>query len=656
MVQILFTVLKHKRQKESMYGTRGARKRTVHEASHQKAVARAIVRKRRPKWLCPLGNGGAEFPDDAVDVIVEMLDDGDLMAVVQSRSRLLMEGVARKIVRSEGTNARQTDAIMRVLLGQSLFLTGMGGVGKSFVVRAIVYFARLAFGEDAVAVAASTSSAANQLATDDTPIMTLHSLLGAAQTQDTSGKNVYVPRPSEKLRELRFVVVDEVSMVTSEFFEILRASLHPLCQIVATGDLLQLPPIGDTMGQTPFVFHSRAFRKLRVVELVQNLRAAGEDEVSSEFRRVQQRLRLGEATMEDMLWLREHSRQVPVTDNALFVKNKKCKVLNQCNFNSLTAPIVRAVSRDVLETQRWEDRWTPPRFVGGQLQEGHWTFEKTGFKLYDDMESAITGSASNAMFAQPLTNGERSRLKPPPLGQPSIELEFKIGLRVVLTRAIWASVAVEGDEPTEEIGADETGADENDVEDNDDADTSAGANEDHSEATEKRKRVLVAANGEVGSIKVFQDEGVLVEFAARTKDAPPREVLVRRVAYRRGCEVDRETNLQRIWARMQYPLEIGYARTAHKAQGISLTQPAHVNCTDVIMVGGRPTPSIIYVLVSRAQSISQLQFSRDEFNHIFDVRNARPAPEALRYQTAATGCYRPLCATLAATGKDDSGY
>ena len=106
--------------------------------------------------------------------------------------------------------------------------------------------------------------------------------------------------------------------------------------------------------------------------------------------------------------------------------------------------------------------------------------------------------------------------------------------------------------------------------------------------------------------------------------------------------------MQRIWVRYQLPLQIGYARTIHMAQGCSFDRPHHVDCVDVFFKGGYVPCSLIYTAVSRARSVDQLHFERDRNGRIFNPDRAVPTENALKYHLEVTRSYRPMEASVAA--------
>ena len=578
------------------------------------------------------------LPEEILDNIVDCLTISNIVSLLHT-AKYLACTVVRYIAKNYELNTRQTDTVLRFLLGQSFFLTGEGGVGKSFVLHKMIDIAREIYEEDNVAVVASTSSAVNQLITASVPVRTLHSLINAKEEVDANGVKRWVPYPCKKeLARLQAIFLDEVSMTTCELYDCLVTCINPQCQIVATGDLLQLPPCGNP-GNIPFVFKSPNFRKLCAVELLLNVRASGNDEDAMMFRKVLHRIRFGIASLEDERWLRSHSRPGMMDEFAIFTKRKRCDELNGKCFSMLTTPIHTMYATDEVETIKWT--WTNCEDEGGKtvLIKDKQYYNCVSI---DDAMNSIGRSSFRDPVRSPFTREEYSALYPPP--EVKVEISLRVGMQVVLTRAIWSQKNVT------QVDDDDNGVNESDTNEGDD-DTSITAHD--------RERVLIAANGEVGKVVHISRKWVMVVFPSREGGGKPRRVQVDRVKYRQGLAMCRTTLLQRIWVRKQIPLEIGYARTAHKAQGTTLSRPTHLDCTDVWYgskeQGARPyvSPSIIYVLIGRARSISQLHFARNKFGLVFNVRDAKPDPEALAYHREVVDQYKPLQVVIDALGRDD---
>ena len=147
--------------------------------------------------------------------------------------------------------------------GRNCFLTGAGGTGKSTQLREFI--ADLAVGHQRrVSITAPTGVAALNVSG-----MTIHRFCGmmigpaAGQSnEDYFNQLQRDPRPSIKagfnrVRRCEVLVIDEISMLPGRQFEFVEFLFRRLrgqdvpfggCQVIATGDFLQLPPVrkGET--------------------------------------------------------------------------------------------------------------------------------------------------------------------------------------------------------------------------------------------------------------------------------------------------------------------------------------------------------------------------------------------------------------------------
>lgn len=155
-------------------------------------------------------------------------------------------------------NEDQQRAIELYKQGESFFMTGPGGVGKTFVIQTISQ-------DEGVNVTALTGCAAVLLKN----ATTLHAWAGIGLGNSdliTTIRNVRSNVPAKKRWcAVKTLVIDEVSMLTGELFNILngvakaiRKSTSPFggIQLILSGDLFQLPPIDKEKG---FVFESDAW-------------------------------------------------------------------------------------------------------------------------------------------------------------------------------------------------------------------------------------------------------------------------------------------------------------------------------------------------------------------------------------------------------------
>lgn len=192
----------------------------------------------------------------------------------------------------------QARAADRALRGESIFVTGAAGTGKSFLLRYIIQeLEKRHPGE--VAITAPTGIAAINIGGQ-----TIHSFSGVGMMGD---KLKEVARPdryllarirnvesvSSRWRDSRVLVIDEISMLEPDLFEMLdmigreirgnRAGFGGL-QLLLCGDFLQLPPVeadrNESASRWSFCFETPAWQRCQLkkgtVILQQAVRQSGD--------------------------------------------------------------------------------------------------------------------------------------------------------------------------------------------------------------------------------------------------------------------------------------------------------------------------------------------------------------------------------------------
>ena len=155
----------------------------------------------------------------------------------------------------------QREAIDAVLAGQTIFLTGPGGTGKSFLLK-VLYEEFNKTGKK-MAVTAMTGCAALLLGPH---AKTLHSWAGVGLGRDSADTIIStISKNGKKKKNWRAdcLVIDEVSMMTPDLLQLLdrvgravrKRRDEPMggLQIVFVGDFYQLPPVADVAS---FIFQS----------------------------------------------------------------------------------------------------------------------------------------------------------------------------------------------------------------------------------------------------------------------------------------------------------------------------------------------------------------------------------------------------------------
>lgn len=128
--------------------------------------------------------------------------------------------------------------------GKNVFVTGGAGVGKSFLLRALI--AQYEKDGKKIAKLASTGMAASLITGQ-----TLHSFFGLGICSHTfdlerAGKINIDKKLSKLLKQIELIIIDEISMVSSGVMDMIRLRLlqaDSKAQLLVSGDFLQLPPV-----------------------------------------------------------------------------------------------------------------------------------------------------------------------------------------------------------------------------------------------------------------------------------------------------------------------------------------------------------------------------------------------------------------------------
>jgi len=163
---------------------------------------------------------------------------------------------------------RQAQALTLMLDGQSVFLTGAPGAGKTYVLNQFIKRAEAA--GKRVAVTASTGIAATHIGGT-----TIHSWsgLGIREHLGPSGRQWLAAndRLRKRYNSVDALVIDEISMLhgvrldmINEACKLLRESEEPFggLQVILVGDLFQLPPVNRLSDLIDFAHTSAAWEEL----------------------------------------------------------------------------------------------------------------------------------------------------------------------------------------------------------------------------------------------------------------------------------------------------------------------------------------------------------------------------------------------------------
>jgi ATP-dependent DNA helicase PIF1 len=247
----------------------------------------------------------------------------------------------------------EQQSVMDFLLrGDHVFLTGGGGVGKSYLLAAIDHdfpgmkhrFSGTRLPR--IQMCALTGCAALLLGHK---AKTLHSWAGIGLGKGTVGElYVKIRRNTKSMRNwllTDLLIIDEVSMMTAELLDKLnelgkkiRKSTKPFggMQVLLVGDFYQLPPVNRGDEKTQFAFESAVWKEaaFTCVELTIIQRQKDEG-----FQRILKEARRGALTKESCQVLRQYEgrdwRSHKIRPTLLFPRRSEVELINDTNLKAL---------------------------------------------------------------------------------------------------------------------------------------------------------------------------------------------------------------------------------------------------------------------------------------------------------------------------------
>lgn len=241
----------------------------------------------------------------------------------------------------------QQKAFMKYKTGESVFITGPGGSGKSALISYMVKDAE-EHGKR-VQVCALTGTAAVLL---NCNAKTIHSWagigLGNGDNQAIANKVNGSKYKKKNWRSVDLLIIDEVSMMSVKLFELLNMT-GKLCrrspryfggiQVIFTGDFFQLPPVGTlNIPETyQFCFESSLWNDIFTsqIQLTEIFR-----QTDSKYVKCLNQIRIGRLTKSTVECLRSYVGRVVeegenILPTLLFPTRKRVEDINQKSLNAL---------------------------------------------------------------------------------------------------------------------------------------------------------------------------------------------------------------------------------------------------------------------------------------------------------------------------------
>jgi len=286
-------------------------------------------------------------------------------------------------------NSLQKRAVDAAKRGDNVFITGPAGTGKSVVLKHILAHLKAKYKHTPECYVAVAPTGPTAISVGG---QTIHSFAGCGVPETAEDfRKCWEKKHKKKWRDLDVMVVEEISMISGEFWDRLsdivcyirgKPSTIPFggIQLVLCGDFLQLPPIPKqqykieaarkalaVMGKTNvdlhldrgFAFQSKAWQnaKLEVVQLDQVFRQS-----CGSFVSVLREVRVGKVSPESLAFLERCNRPLPpnkdgIKPTVLYATNKDVSAENKMHLNKLPGENVEFVARDYAEPEEGSPGW-----------------------------------------------------------------------------------------------------------------------------------------------------------------------------------------------------------------------------------------------------------------------------------------------------------
>jgi len=243
-----------------------------------------------------------------------------------------------------GFTPDQQIAFEAAIRGQSVFISGPAGTGKSYLIKELVHWA--AKNARNCAITATTGNAAFLIGG-----RTLHSFLGIglanATAESLAARNMKT-HVGIRVRKLHMLIIDEISMISdelldkiSEYLSILRkrpiSKLFGGIQMIFVGDPCQLPPVNGK-----FCFQASSWAELAPFRV--DLTTVVRQENDPQFRDLLNRVRWGQCSPQDKKVLKARKDTTFsewIQPTRLYALNTLVDQVNQMEFDRLLSATPR---------------------------------------------------------------------------------------------------------------------------------------------------------------------------------------------------------------------------------------------------------------------------------------------------------------------------
>lgn len=255
----------------------------------------------------------------------------------------------------------QEAALYTIKSGGNIFLTGAPGAGKTYVLNQYLDYLKK-FGISA-AITAPTGIAASHIGGQ-----TIHSFFGLGIKDSLSQYDI--ENLTEKkylwdnMKDLKVLVIDEVSMLSPEIFESIDQILKTFkfsqeafggVQVILVGDFFQLPPIARSKTEKRFIFQSDIWSSLALQTCYLSSSHRQEDDI---FLGILNEIRNGSVSEDSMNHFRARYRKQPENLNhitKLYTHNMDVDRINKQELLKIDGPIKKYTAHST-GAKKWVER------------------------------------------------------------------------------------------------------------------------------------------------------------------------------------------------------------------------------------------------------------------------------------------------------------
>lgn len=334
--------------------------------------------------------------------------------------------------------------------GENIFITGPGGVGKTFLIKKL--YETAIFNSKNVSVCALTGCAAVLLGCN---AKTVNSWAGVGllnKSIDEIIDNINKNKKKKKIwKKTDVLIIDEVSMMSKKMFMILnligqriRGILAPFggIQLVFSGDFYQLPPVGDDDDEDSqkFCFESPLWNETFNNQIVLKTNYRQNDEL---FKKILNGIRIGKlskTSYQTLLSRVGKETSLTVTPPILYPRKESVNSINNRELGKLDGDIVKYECICLKELAANNDEIIKSRQYNDSQKQQEYEYLKKNIMPGDKV---ILKKGSNVMciinldMESSICNGSQGTVVDFVNGQPVVY--FNNGIKRIISNHIWKS-------------------------------------------------------------------------------------------------------------------------------------------------------------------------------------------------------------------------